>query len=189
MPSATWASKPVRSAVVGGGAGGSWIPDASGARVGAAPVVPWERLDPSAILSLPAPLDARARTARTPYAVPPDPAPSRPRPAEVVGRRHGRHPRRRRPRHLVRLSSTLGLPSWQTLGYKVVSDQQVRVDFEVYRPGGKAPTVHGRGAGPGLRAGRHEHGAGAGERRRDHDPVGDPAHDVRAVTGQVKTCS
>jgi len=32
------------------------------------------------------------------------------------------------------LSSTLGQPTWQTFGYKVVSDQQVRVDFQVYRP-------------------------------------------------------
>ena len=38
------------------------------------------------------------------------------------------------------LSSTLGQPTWQTFGYKVVSDQQVRVDFQVYRPGGTALT-------------------------------------------------
>ncbi|MEW1954819.1 DUF4307 domain-containing protein [Terrabacter sp. NPDC080008] len=38
------------------------------------------------------------------------------------------------------LSATLGQPSWDTLGYKVVSDQQVRVDFQVYRPGGTALT-------------------------------------------------
>ena len=38
------------------------------------------------------------------------------------------------------LSATMGQPAWDTLGYKVVSDQQVRVDFQVYRPGGKALT-------------------------------------------------
>ncbi len=87
------------------------------------------------------------------------------------------------------LSATLGQPSWQTLGYKVVSDQQVRVDFEVYRPGGTALTC----AVEAL--------------ARDFSPVGTSSVTVpasadettrmsatlrttsRAVTGQVKTCS
>jgi hypothetical protein len=38
------------------------------------------------------------------------------------------------------LSATLGRPSWQTVGYKVVDDQTVRVTFEVSRAGGKALT-------------------------------------------------
>ncbi|KJK13633.1 TetR family transcriptional regulator [Terrabacter sp. 28] len=87
------------------------------------------------------------------------------------------------------LSATLGQPSWQTLGYKVVSDQQVRVDFEVYRPGGTALTCTVEALA------------------RDFSPVGTSSVRVpasadettrmsatlrttsRAVTGQVKTCS
>ncbi|MGO4361775.1 DUF4307 domain-containing protein [Terrabacter sp. RAF57] len=87
------------------------------------------------------------------------------------------------------LSSTLGQPSWQTLGYKVVSDQQVRVDFQVYRPGGTALTCTVEALS------------------RDFAPVGTSTVQVpasadettdesvtlrttsRAVTGQVKTCS
>ena len=87
------------------------------------------------------------------------------------------------------LSATLGQPSWQTLGYKVVSDQQVRVDFQVYRPGGTALTCTVEALS------------------RDFAPVGTSTVQVpasadettdesvtlrttsRAVTGQVKTCS
>ena len=87
------------------------------------------------------------------------------------------------------LSATLGQPSWQTLGYKVVSDQQVRVDFEVYRPGGTALTCTVEALA------------------RDFSPVGTSTVTVpastdettrtsatlrttsRAVTGQVRTCS
>ena len=87
------------------------------------------------------------------------------------------------------LSATLGQPSWQTLGYKVVSDQQVRVDFEVHRPGGAAITCTVEALA------------------RDFAPVGTsrvriPASTEetttrsvtlrttsRAVTGQVRTCS
>lgn len=87
------------------------------------------------------------------------------------------------------LSATLGQPSWQTLGYKVLSDQQVRVDFEVYRPGGTALTCTVEALA------------------RDFSPVGTSSVRVpasadettrmsatlrttsRAVTGQVKTCS
>jgi hypothetical protein len=87
------------------------------------------------------------------------------------------------------LAATLGQPSWQTLGYKVVSDQQVRVDFEVYRPGGTALTCTVEALA------------------RDFSPVGTSNVRVpasadettnesvtlrttsRAVTGQVRTCS
>jgi len=87
------------------------------------------------------------------------------------------------------LSATLGQPSWDTLGYKVVSDQQVRVDFQVYRPGGTALTCTIEALA------------------KDFSPVGTTTVDVaastdetttevatlrttsRAVTGQVKTCS
>lgn len=87
------------------------------------------------------------------------------------------------------LSATLGQPSWQTLGYKVVSDQQVRVDWQVTRPGGAALTCTIEALA------------------RDFSPVGTARVTVaaspdettnesallrttsRAVTGQVKTCS
>lgn len=87
------------------------------------------------------------------------------------------------------LSATLGQPSWQTLGYKVVSDQQVRVDFEVTRPGGRAMTCTVEALA------------------RDFSPVGTSTVQVaasaeetttesatlrttsRAVTGQVRSCS
>ena len=42
------------------------------------------------------------------------------------------------------LSATLGLPSWQTMGYRVVDDGSVWVDFEAHSPDGKdlICTVH-----------------------------------------------
>ncbi len=87
------------------------------------------------------------------------------------------------------LSSTLGQPNWQTTGYKVVDDQNVRVTFEVSRPGGKALTCTVEALA------------------RDFSVVGTAQVDVpassdetstetatlrttsRAVTGQVRTCS
>ncbi len=87
------------------------------------------------------------------------------------------------------LSSTLGQPNWQTTGYKVVDDQNVRVTFEVSRPGGKALTCTVEALA------------------RDFSVVGSAQVDVpassdetstetatlrttsRAVTGQVRTCS
>ena len=87
------------------------------------------------------------------------------------------------------LSATLGQPSWQTVGYKVVDDQTVRVTFEVSRPGGKALTCTVEALA------------------RDFGVVGTAQVDVpassdetstqtaslrttsRAVTGQVRTCS
>lgn len=38
------------------------------------------------------------------------------------------------------LSATVGLPSFQTVGYKVVDDQSVRVTFSVHSPDGAAVT-------------------------------------------------
>ena len=87
------------------------------------------------------------------------------------------------------LSATLGQTSWQTIGYKVLSDEQVRVDFEVQRPGGAALTCTVEALA------------------RDFSPVGTSQVRVaassdetttesvtlrttsRAVTGQVKACS
>jgi len=87
------------------------------------------------------------------------------------------------------LSATLGQPSWQTVGYKVVDDQTVRVTFEVYRAGGTALTCTVEALA------------------RDFGTVGTAQVSVpasaeetstrtvtfrtvsRAVTGQVRTCS
>ena len=87
------------------------------------------------------------------------------------------------------LSATLGLPSWQTLGYKVVSDQQVRVDFEVYRPGGAALTCTvealARDFAP-VGTSRVQVPASAEETTRQSVTLRTTS---RAVTGQVRTCS
>jgi len=42
------------------------------------------------------------------------------------------------------LSATLGLPAWQTMGFKIVDNRSVWVDFEVHSPDGKdlMCTVH-----------------------------------------------
>lgn len=86
------------------------------------------------------------------------------------------------------LSATVGQPSWQTVGYKVVDNQSVWVDFQVYSPDGRdlVCTVHALS--------------------RDFAVVGstdvpiklagaDSARETvtlrttsRAVTGEVKTC-
>ena len=87
------------------------------------------------------------------------------------------------------LSATLGQPSWQTLGYKVVSDQQVRVDFEVYRPGGTALTCTvealARDFSP-VGTSRVQVPASADETTRLSATLRTTS---RAVTGQVRTCS
>lgn len=87
------------------------------------------------------------------------------------------------------LSATLGQPSWQTLGYKVLSDQQVRVDFEVYRPGGTALTCTvealARDFSP-VGTSKVRVPASADETTRMSATLRTTS---RAVTGQVKTCS
>ena len=87
------------------------------------------------------------------------------------------------------LSATLGQPSWQTLGYKVVSDQQVRVDFEVYRPGGTALTCTvealARDFSP-VGTSRVQVPASAEETTRLSATLRTTS---RAVTGQVRTCA
>jgi hypothetical protein len=87
------------------------------------------------------------------------------------------------------LSATLGQPSWQTLGYKVVSDGEVRVDFEVHRPGGRALTCTvealARDFAP-VGTSRVEVPASADETTTESVTLRTTS---RAVTGQVKTCS
>ncbi|NUO89551.1 MAG: DUF4307 domain-containing protein [Dermatophilaceae bacterium] len=87
------------------------------------------------------------------------------------------------------LSATLGQPSWQTLRYQVVSDQQVRVDFEVYRPGGTALTCTiealARDFSP-VGTSSIQVPAGADETTRMSATLRTTS---RAVTGQVRTCS
>ncbi|GAB3880738.1 DUF4307 domain-containing protein [Terrabacter terrigena] len=87
------------------------------------------------------------------------------------------------------LSATLGQPSWQTLGYKVISDREVRVDFEVYRPGGTALTCTvealARDFSP-VGTSTVKVPAGADETTRQSATLRTTS---RAVTGQVRTCS
>jgi hypothetical protein len=87
------------------------------------------------------------------------------------------------------LAATLGQPSWQTLGYKVVSDQEVRVDFEVHRPGGAALTCTvealARDFSP-VGTSRVRLPAGAAETTTHSVTLRTTS---RAVTGQVRTCS
>jgi hypothetical protein len=87
------------------------------------------------------------------------------------------------------LSATLGRPSWQTVGYKVLDDQNVRVTFEVSRPGGTALTCT-------VEALARDFGvvgttqvavpASSGETSTETASLRTTS---RAVTGQVRTCS
>ena len=87
------------------------------------------------------------------------------------------------------LSATLGRPAWQTLGYKVVSDQQVRVDFEVTRPAGTALTCTiealARDFSP-VGTSRVQVAASADQTTRVSATLRTTS---RAVTGQVRTCA
>ncbi|MGW5241861.1 DUF4307 domain-containing protein [Monashia sp. NPDC004114] len=87
------------------------------------------------------------------------------------------------------LSATLGQPSWQTTGYKVVDDQNVRVTFEVSRPGGKALTCTVEALARDFSV--------VGTSQVQVPASGDETSTEtaslrttsRAVTGQVRTCS
>lgn len=87
------------------------------------------------------------------------------------------------------LSSTVGKPSWQTTGYKVVDDRQVQVTFSVHRPGGAALTctVHAL-ARDFSTVGTLEVKvpAAAGD---DSEQTVSLRTTSRAVTGEVKTCT
>ena len=87
------------------------------------------------------------------------------------------------------LSATLGRPSWQTLTYKVLNDEQVRVDFEVHRTAGTALTCT-------VEALARDFSPVGTTRVRVPASAGDTATQSvtlrttsRAVTGQVKSCS
>jgi hypothetical protein len=86
------------------------------------------------------------------------------------------------------LSATVGLPSWQVMGYKVVDDESVWVDFEVHSPGGKdlVCTIHAL-AGDFAVVGSTDvpvELAGADSARTSATL----RTTSRAVTGDVKTC-
>ena len=86
------------------------------------------------------------------------------------------------------LAATVGLPTWQVTGYKVVDDDRVRVDFEVHSPGGKelTCTVHAL-AGDFAVVGSTDvpvELAGADSTRTSVTL----RTTSRAVTGDVKTC-
>ena len=87
------------------------------------------------------------------------------------------------------LSATLGQPSWETIGYKVVDDQTVRVTFEVNHPDGKALTctVEALARDFGVvGTARVPVPASADETSTETATLRTTS---RAVTGQVRSCS
>lgn len=87
------------------------------------------------------------------------------------------------------LSSTLGQPNWQTTGYKVVDDQNVRVTFEVSRPGGKALTCTVEALARDFSVvGTAQVGVPASSEETSTETA-TLRTTSRAVTGQVRTCS
>jgi len=86
------------------------------------------------------------------------------------------------------LSATLGQPTWQTVGYKVVDNESVRVDFEATSPDGRTLVCT-------IQALRGDFGvvgttdvtvefSGAGSKRQDATV----RTTSRAVTGVVDRC-
>jgi hypothetical protein len=86
------------------------------------------------------------------------------------------------------LSATVGLPSWQTMGYKVVDNESVWVDFEVHSPNGQdlVCTVHALSRDFGVVGSTDVpvELAGASSARETVTL----RTTSRAVTGEVKTC-
>ena len=87
------------------------------------------------------------------------------------------------------LSATLGQPSWQTLGYKVVDDQTVRVTFEVNRPGGKALTCTVEALARDFGVVGTAQVAVPASPDETSTQTSTLRTTSRAVTGQVRTCS
>ncbi len=91
------------------------------------------------------------------------------------------------------LSSTLGLASWTTTGYKVIDDQSVRVTFELNRPDGKPTTCTVQALARDFST------VGSVDVPYSAPPAGTGTvtstetvtvrTTSRAVTGEVKTCS
>lgn len=86
------------------------------------------------------------------------------------------------------LSATVGLPSWQTTGYKVIDDQSVRVSFQVNSPDGKALTCTVTALARDFSAvGSRDVPIPASTREQTQQTV-TLRTTSRAVTGEVKTC-
>jgi hypothetical protein len=87
------------------------------------------------------------------------------------------------------LSATVGLPSWQTMGYKVVDNQSVRVDFEVYSPDGRdvVCTLHALAADFSVVGSADVPVPLAGHNAAKKSVT--VRTTTRAVTGEVDTCS
>ena len=87
------------------------------------------------------------------------------------------------------LSATLGQPSWQTVGYKVVDDQSVRVTFEVSRPGGKALTCTVEALARDFGVVGTAQVSVPASSDETSTQTASLRTTSRAVTGQVRTCS
>ncbi|WP_347355037.1 DUF4307 domain-containing protein [Intrasporangium sp.] len=87
------------------------------------------------------------------------------------------------------LSATLGVPTWETLGSKVVDDQTVMVKFQVTRPEGQPMTCQVRALAKDFAT------VGSVEVKVPRSP-GDTSEErvtfrttTRAVAGEVRTCT
>lgn len=87
------------------------------------------------------------------------------------------------------LSATVGLPSFETSGYKVVDDQSVRVAFSVHSPDGDPVTCTVQALARDFST------VGTLEVKIPASADADSTHTVtlrttsRAVTGEVRTCT
>ncbi|MBB2985630.1 DUF4307 domain-containing protein [Terracoccus luteus] len=86
------------------------------------------------------------------------------------------------------LHATVGLPTWQTVSYKVIDDRSVRVDFEVTNPGGTALTCTVQALAQDFSTVGTVRVAvpASGNERSEHRVT--LRTTSRAVTGEVRTC-
>lgn len=89
------------------------------------------------------------------------------------------------------LSMTVGKPSWETFGYSVVSDEEVKVTFDVSQPDGQPVNctvralAHDFGTVGSLEVKLPAVASGSGDPIRHTVTVRTTS---RAVTGEVRTC-
>lgn len=87
------------------------------------------------------------------------------------------------------LSATLGVPTWETLSFKVVNDQTVTVKFQVNRPSGQPMTCHVRALAKDFST------VGSVEAKVPRASSDTSEQTVtfrtttRAVSGEVRTCT
>ncbi|MEO5744566.1 MAG: DUF4307 domain-containing protein [Terracoccus sp.] len=87
------------------------------------------------------------------------------------------------------LSATLGLPSFQTVGYKVVDDQSVRVTFSVHSPDGAAVTCTVQALARDFSTVGTLEVPIPASAEADSQRTVTLRTTTRAVTGEVKTCT